>query len=273
MDEQARCSTRALWHVLHPPRSWRAIRLHRHVWATFYYSRMKAIYPSQAHRLQYTWCQVAMAASHGTTLGGLRTDILGSPPGPRPAHLLPVLQAIAICMPYKRRLSLLSSPSHQTPISQRAPKSNYPSLYSELRLVVPFFAMINTSKPLGLRASSMKKRVVAKLATTFKVKPRFSSNQSPDDVADSLEACSFDSRGRISEGTLLLLMWRGHPLTPAITSHPECEGRLYADHRDGQHRPATTYGQCPGPRAHHRRRFLCGGRPIHHYRNPRFCHR
>ncbi|KAL1707630.1 hypothetical protein EV121DRAFT_277827 [Schizophyllum commune] len=59
--------------------------------------------------------------------------------------------------------------------------------------------MINTSKPLGLRASNMKKRVVAKLATTFKVKPRFSSNQSPDDVADSLEACSFDSRGRISE--------------------------------------------------------------------------
>ncbi|KAL1728880.1 hypothetical protein EV714DRAFT_274157 [Schizophyllum commune] len=59
--------------------------------------------------------------------------------------------------------------------------------------------MINTTKPLGLRASNMKKRVVAKLATTFKVKPRFSSNQSPDDVADSLEACSFDSRGRISE--------------------------------------------------------------------------
>lgn len=101
LDEQARCSPRALWHVLRPPRSWRAIRLHRHVWATFYYSRMKAIYPSQAHRLQYTWCQVAMAASHGTTLGGLRTDILGSPPGPRPAHLLPVLQQLQFGCPIK----------------------------------------------------------------------------------------------------------------------------------------------------------------------------
>ncbi|KAI5898672.1 uncharacterized protein SCHCODRAFT_02488038 [Schizophyllum commune H4-8] len=59
--------------------------------------------------------------------------------------------------------------------------------------------MISTPKPLGVSASNIKKRVVAKLATTFKVKPRFSSNQSPDDVADSFEECSFDSRGRISE--------------------------------------------------------------------------